>query len=51
MRPPPTITEVQQRGFDEYMQFVNPLLGQRARLAGEPSPWRAHRERHGFAVA
>lgn len=36
MRPPPTITEVQQRGFDEYMQFVNPLLGQRARLAGEP---------------
>jgi predicted TIM-barrel fold metal-dependent hydrolase len=22
-----------------------------ARLAGEPSPWRAHRERHGFAVA
>lgn len=28
--------EIQARGFDEFARYVNPLLAQRARLAGEP---------------
>lgn len=28
--------EIVARGYDEYARFVNPLLSQRARLAGEP---------------
>ena len=28
--------DILHKGFDEYQQFVNPLVAQRARLAGEP---------------
>jgi acetylornithine/succinyldiaminopimelate/putrescine aminotransferase len=28
--------DILRRGFDEYREFVNPLVAQRARLAGEP---------------
>jgi acetylornithine/succinyldiaminopimelate/putrescine aminotransferase len=30
------IDEILRRGFDEYQEFVNPLVAERARLAGEP---------------
>jgi acetylornithine/succinyldiaminopimelate/putrescine aminotransferase len=28
--------DILQRGFDEYAEFINPLIAQRAKLAGEP---------------
>lgn len=31
-----SIDEILRRGFDEYQEFVNPLIAQRARLAKEP---------------
>ena len=33
---PPRQAEILRKGFDEYRQFVNPLIFQRASLAGEP---------------
>ena len=30
------IGDIMKRGFDEYREFVNPLIAQRAKLAGEP---------------
>src|SRR6185436_9560129 len=33
---PDEIGEILRRGFEEFREFVNPLIAQRAALAGEP---------------